>query len=129
MPLMRIQLVAEQYAALDLIEPAGTNPPGANRIYGTVGQLRPVLITALVVSLGFVPMAVNVGAGAVSCAEPRCRLSVRLRLGRGARRNGDHHDWPTKCLRCLLSLDTPESTQSTYPPRSAPGREPPVAWR
>ena len=31
---------------------------------GAVTRLRPVLMTALVASLGFVPMAVNVGAGA-----------------------------------------------------------------
>ncbi|PKM02578.1 MAG: CusA/CzcA family heavy metal efflux RND transporter, partial [Gammaproteobacteria bacterium HGW-Gammaproteobacteria-5] len=31
---------------------------------GALGRLRPVLMTALVASLGFVPMAVNVGAGA-----------------------------------------------------------------
>jgi cobalt-zinc-cadmium resistance protein CzcA len=31
---------------------------------GAVGRLRPVLMTALVASLGFVPMAFNVGAGA-----------------------------------------------------------------
>jgi len=31
---------------------------------GAVGRLRPVLMTALVASLGFVPMALNVGAGA-----------------------------------------------------------------
>ena len=30
---------------------------------GALGRLRPVLITALVASLGFVPMALNVGAG------------------------------------------------------------------
>jgi len=30
---------------------------------GALGRLRPVLMTALVASLGFVPMAVNVGAG------------------------------------------------------------------
>jgi cobalt-zinc-cadmium resistance protein CzcA len=30
---------------------------------GAVGRLRPVLMTALVASLGFVPMALNVGAG------------------------------------------------------------------
>jgi len=33
-------------------------------IDGAVGRLRPVLMTALVASLGFVPMALNVGAGA-----------------------------------------------------------------
>jgi cobalt-zinc-cadmium resistance protein CzcA len=31
---------------------------------GALGRLRPVLMTALVASLGFVPMAFNVGAGA-----------------------------------------------------------------
>ena len=31
---------------------------------GALTRLRPVLMTALVASLGFVPMAVNVGAGA-----------------------------------------------------------------
>ena len=31
---------------------------------GAIGRLRPVLMTALVASLGFVPMALNVGAGA-----------------------------------------------------------------
>ncbi len=30
---------------------------------GAIGRLRPVLMTALVASLGFVPMAINVGAG------------------------------------------------------------------
>jgi Cu/Ag efflux pump CusA len=30
---------------------------------GALGRLRPVLMTALVASLGFVPMAFNVGAG------------------------------------------------------------------
>ena len=30
---------------------------------GALGRLRPVLVTALVASLGFVPMALNVGAG------------------------------------------------------------------
>ena len=30
---------------------------------GAVGRLRPVLVTALVASLGFLPMALNVGAG------------------------------------------------------------------
>ena len=30
---------------------------------GAIGRLRPVLMTALVASLGFVPMALNVGAG------------------------------------------------------------------
>ena len=30
---------------------------------GALGRLRPVLTTALVASLGFVPMAFNVGAG------------------------------------------------------------------
>jgi cobalt-zinc-cadmium resistance protein CzcA len=33
-------------------------------IDGAVGRLRPVLMTALVASLGFVPMALNIGAGA-----------------------------------------------------------------
>lgn len=33
-------------------------------INGALGRLRPVLMTALVASLGFVPMALNVGAGA-----------------------------------------------------------------
>jgi cobalt-zinc-cadmium resistance protein CzcA len=32
-------------------------------INGATGRLRPVLMTALVASLGFVPMALNVGAG------------------------------------------------------------------
>jgi hypothetical protein len=32
MPLTRIRLVTEHCAALDLIESAGTNPPGADRI-------------------------------------------------------------------------------------------------
>jgi cobalt-zinc-cadmium resistance protein CzcA len=31
---------------------------------GAIGRLRPVLMTALVAALGFVPMALNVGAGA-----------------------------------------------------------------
>jgi cobalt-zinc-cadmium resistance protein CzcA len=31
---------------------------------GAAGRLRPVLMTALVASLGFLPMALNVGAGA-----------------------------------------------------------------
>ena len=31
---------------------------------GAIGRLRPVLMTALVASLGFVPMALNVGTGA-----------------------------------------------------------------
>ena len=31
---------------------------------GALGRLRPVLMTALVASLGFIPMAFNVGAGA-----------------------------------------------------------------
>jgi cobalt-zinc-cadmium resistance protein CzcA len=31
---------------------------------GALGRLRPVLMTALVASLGFLPMAFNVGAGA-----------------------------------------------------------------
>jgi cobalt-zinc-cadmium resistance protein CzcA len=31
--------------------------------HGAVTRLRPVLMTALVASLGFVPMALNVGAG------------------------------------------------------------------
>ena len=31
---------------------------------GAVNRLRPVLITALVAALGFIPMAVNVGIGA-----------------------------------------------------------------
>jgi cobalt-zinc-cadmium resistance protein CzcA len=30
---------------------------------GAIGRLRPVLMTALVASLGFLPMAFNVGAG------------------------------------------------------------------
>lgn len=30
---------------------------------GALGRLRPVLVTALVASLGFLPMAFNVGAG------------------------------------------------------------------
>ena len=30
---------------------------------GALGRLRPVLMTALVASLGFIPMAFNVGAG------------------------------------------------------------------
>ena len=33
-------------------------------IEGAVSRLRPVLMTALVASLGFVPMAVNIGPGA-----------------------------------------------------------------
>ena len=33
-------------------------------VEGATGRLRPVLMTALVASLGFVPMALNVGAGA-----------------------------------------------------------------
>ena len=33
-------------------------------VEGALGRLRPVLMTALVASLGFVPMAFNVGAGA-----------------------------------------------------------------
>lgn len=32
-------------------------------VEGAIGRLRPVLMTALVASLGFVPMALNVGAG------------------------------------------------------------------
>ena len=39
----------------DLLEDAITD--------GALGRLRPVLMTALVASLGFVPMAFNVGAG------------------------------------------------------------------
>ena len=31
---------------------------------GAIARLRPVLMTALVAALGFVPMALNVGAGA-----------------------------------------------------------------
>jgi heavy metal efflux system protein len=31
---------------------------------GALGRLRPVLMTALVAALGFVPMALNVGTGA-----------------------------------------------------------------
>ena len=33
-------------------------------IHGSLTRLRPVLMTALVASLGFVPMALNVGTGA-----------------------------------------------------------------
>jgi cobalt-zinc-cadmium resistance protein CzcA len=33
-------------------------------IEGSIGRLRPVLMTALVASLGFVPMALNTGMGA-----------------------------------------------------------------
>jgi cobalt-zinc-cadmium resistance protein CzcA len=33
-------------------------------IEGAIGHLRPILMTTLVASLGFVPMALNVGAGA-----------------------------------------------------------------
>jgi cobalt-zinc-cadmium resistance protein CzcA len=40
------------------------DPLEESMIDGAVGRLRPVLMTALVASLGFVPMAVNVGAGA-----------------------------------------------------------------
>jgi len=40
------------------------DPLDESIIDGAVGRLRPVLMTALVASLGFVPMAVNVGAGA-----------------------------------------------------------------
>jgi cobalt-zinc-cadmium resistance protein CzcA len=45
-----------------LIE-TGRSPLDAVR-EGALTRLRPVLMTALVASLGFVPMAVNVGAGA-----------------------------------------------------------------
>jgi cobalt-zinc-cadmium resistance protein CzcA len=40
------------------------DPLNESIIDGAVGRLRPVLMTALVASLGFVPMALNVGAGA-----------------------------------------------------------------
>ncbi len=40
------------------------DPLKASIIDGAVGRLRPVLMTALVASLGFVPMALNIGAGA-----------------------------------------------------------------
>jgi cobalt-zinc-cadmium resistance protein CzcA len=40
------------------------DPLDESIIDGAVGRLRPVLMTALVASLGFVPMALNVGAGA-----------------------------------------------------------------
>jgi cobalt-zinc-cadmium resistance protein CzcA len=40
------------------------DPLSESIIDGAVGRLRPVLMTALVASLGFVPMALNVGAGA-----------------------------------------------------------------
>jgi heavy metal efflux system protein len=39
-------------------------PTGAAIFEGALGRLRPVLMTALVASLGFLPMALNVGAGA-----------------------------------------------------------------
>lgn len=42
---------------------AGLEPPEAASI-GAVNRLRPVLMTALVASLGFIPMAVSTGAGA-----------------------------------------------------------------
>lgn len=40
------------------------DPLDESIVDGAVGRLRPVLMTALVASLGFVPMALNVGAGA-----------------------------------------------------------------
>lgn len=43
---------------------AGGMPLGQAVVEGAVRRLRPVLMTALVASLGFVPMAFNVGTGA-----------------------------------------------------------------
>jgi cobalt-zinc-cadmium resistance protein CzcA len=40
------------------------DPLNESIIDGAIGRLRPVLMTALVASLGFVPMALNIGAGA-----------------------------------------------------------------
>ncbi|MDO9587888.1 MAG: efflux RND transporter permease subunit, partial [Brevundimonas sp.] len=43
---------------------AGGKPVGEAIREGALTRLRPVLMTALVASLGFVPMALNVGTGA-----------------------------------------------------------------
>ena len=84
----RDRAVAARYSAVDLgrrrlhraVGRGGAQRPGDDRLHpqaarsraialddaivdGALGRLRPVLMTALVASLGFVPMAFNVGAG------------------------------------------------------------------
>ena len=63
--LLLVLITQDEGGTSSLLARAGVNVPALKRdIEGALTRLRPVLMTALVASLGFVPMAFNVGAGA-----------------------------------------------------------------
>ncbi|MBP9095644.1 MAG: CusA/CzcA family heavy metal efflux RND transporter, partial [Ignavibacteria bacterium] len=51
-------------AHFNKLEKEGVKDVGERIILGTSARLRPILMTALVASLGFIPMAISTGAGA-----------------------------------------------------------------